>query len=98
MEKSNLLSLLVNQDTSLNEIENVTSLTVTNYGNTDLMLEVNGVSRLVPAHDSSKYPVPVGCYTIDGDGTRCDIRMSFVFTGGTGKAILDYRVINPNCS
>jgi len=103
MEKSNLLSLLVTQDTTLDEIKNVSSFTVTNYGSSVLILEVNGISREVPAFDSGTYPVPVGCFTMDGDGTFCDIRLGFKFLSGKGigKAILDYRVIqsnNPNCS
>ena len=80
-------------------LQHVTCLTVSNYGDTELQLTVNGTTRLVPPLRED-IGVPFGAFNLPCDGTAClEIRLEFAFTGGSGKAILDYRISdNPkNC-
>ena len=80
-------------------LTDITSLTVSNYGNNVLQLKVNGVKRPVPAFNVA-YGVPVGAFNLPGDGTvTTKLELEFEFTGDTGNAILDYRKLNKqNCT
>ena len=90
MEKSGFTSQRINKDEKLPEITGVTSLTISNYGDTDLTVIVNDVPRPVPAFNQD-IKVPFGSFNLPGDGTACDVRIELKFQGGRGQAILDYR-------
>ncbi|AXG72945.1 hypothetical protein DVK85_01335 [Flavobacterium arcticum] len=98
MVQSGFVSLPFTEDDSTT-IEDVTSLTISNYGTTALTVSVNGVPRTVPAFNAD-IGVPFGSFNIPGDGTAtAKLEIKFAFVGGTGNAILDYRkLIHPlNC-
>nr|WP_322624477.1 hypothetical protein [uncultured Flavobacterium sp.] len=104
MIKTSLNSLHITQDTTMPELTDVSSFSVTNYGEKDMYLMVNGVERLVAGFDHTIYAVPIGCFSMDGDGTFSDIKLEFRFPGGgDGNAVLDYRKLkeqqnNPICT
>ncbi|MFY0481660.1 hypothetical protein ACI6PS_03570 [Flavobacterium sp. PLA-1-15] len=73
--------------------ENVSSLSIANYGNTDMMVTLNDVTEMVPPYDAvNKY---ARSFQLPGDGTFCDIDMVVDFAGGSGEAVLRYRTYNP---
>lgn len=91
MLKTGFTSIQISQDTS-QYLEDITSLTISNYGATDLTVVINDVARIVPKF-STEIGVPFGSFNLPGDGTACDIKLELKFVGGAGKAILDYRKI-----
>lgn len=68
-------------------IDNVTSFTVTNDGDTDLTLTIAGVSRIVPAKKNETHSY----FDMPFDGTYSDYEIEFSFVGGRGSAILDFK-------
>lgn len=96
MEKSGFKTLQYTKDDTI-RLEGITSLTVNNYGDTDLEVIVNDVSRKVPAL-KPEIGVPFGSFNLPGDGTACTIEIKLQFTGGLGKALVDYRkLITAKC-
>lgn len=89
MLKTGFTSIQISQDNS-QYLQEITSLTISNYGATDLTVIVNDVARIVPKF-SAEIGVPFGSFNLPGDGTACDIKLELKFAGGAGKAILDYR-------
>jgi len=82
---------IINQQDKIT-LAGITSLTISNYGQSELTVTINDVSRPIPAF-SAAIGLP---YTFDvpGDGSAFDIEMSFEFKAvGTKNAILDYRKI-----
>lgn len=79
-------------------IEQVTSFTISNYGNTYLDVTIGGVKRRVPAFNVA-YGVPFGAFNMPGDGFVIEnVTIKFEFEGGSGNAILDYRSLKkPIC-
>ena len=98
MLKSGFLSRQITEDTGRFTITDVTSLTISNYGGTDLFVTIDDKERKIPAFNGS-IGVPFGSFNLPGDGTACDLDISFKFTGGTGNAMLDYRKLKQplNC-
>lgn len=94
MLKSGFTSIQINSD-GPQYLKDITSLTISNYGNSELTVIVNDVPRIVPAFNPA-IGVPYGSFNIPGDGTACEIKLELKFTGGIGKAILDYRKLK-NC-
>lgn len=97
MIKSGLTLQKITQDTNYSELTDITSLTVSNMGASNLTLTVNDVPVLIPAFDPA-FKVPFGSFNLPGDGTACAVRLAFSFNGGTGHAVLHYRklLINTN--
>ena len=91
MEKTGLLSRAIQSDTRFSET-NITSLTVSNHGDTVMTVTQGGVSRTIPAFRDD-IGVPFGSFNIPGDGTMSDIEIEISFEGGAGKAIIDYRKV-----
>lgn len=91
--KTVLNSIQITEGTTLPELTNISSFSVTNYDLYDMYLKVNGVERVVPGWDSTVYKLPIGCFSMDGDGSVTDIQIEFRFTSpkGTGNVIFDYR-------
>ena len=90
MLRTGLVSIEINRNES-KYLENITSLTISNYGDSELIVTINDVSRPIPPF-SNEIGVPFGSFNLPGDGTVTDkITIDFTFTGGAGKAILDYR-------
>lgn len=75
-------------------LTDITSLTLSNYGDKDLVVIVNDVERTVPALKSD-IGVPFGSFNIPGDGTACALVIEVRFQDGQGLAILDYRKVQP---
>ncbi|MGQ2982116.1 hypothetical protein [Flavobacterium sp.] len=90
MLQSGFKSTPITQDLSELTIENVTSLTISNYGNTVLSVTIGDVTRIIPPFNPA-IGVPFGSFSLPCDGTACDLRISFNFDTGIGSAILDYR-------
>jgi len=90
MNKSGFLSQKFYANSGKMPLKDVTSLTVSNYGNTEVTVTIADVARIVPAFNPA-IGVPFGSFNIQGDGTACDIVITIEFTGGSGECILDYR-------
>lgn len=96
MKKTGFVSRKFTNDDRI-ELTEVTSLTLSNYGEKDLTVIVNDIERTVPAFRSD-IGVPFGSFNIPGDGSACDVVIEVKFEDGQGLAILDYRKIkNQNC-
>lgn len=95
MTKTGFTSIQIGSDTPLN-LENISSLTIANYGTTVLTIVANDVARTIPAFNN-EVGVPFGSFNLPGDGTLCDVRLEFKFETGKGLAILDYRKLIKNC-
>lgn len=65
-------------------LKDITSLSISNVGLTDLTLTIQGVKRIVK---------PNQVFVIEGDGSYSDLDFKFSFDGGSGLAIIDYRQI-----
>lgn len=91
MEKSGFSSRKIANNQSL-QLEDITSLTVSNYGNTNALVTVNGITRKVLAFNPV-IGVPFGSFNIPGDGTYSTIEIAIEFPEGPGEVILDYRKI-----
>ena len=78
--------------------KNVTSLTVTNTGASDITITMNNVAQVLPKYDPVNQYSPV--FQIDGDGTYSDVDITFDFVDGNGTAILRTRqvTINNTCN
>lgn len=95
MEKSSYNSKRIQKDDHL-ELDNVISLTVTNDGNTDLRLLVNGSEWEIPKRDDESKTK--SHFNIPPDFTNSDIQFEFFFEGGLGNAIVAYKVLLiPKC-
>lgn len=66
------------------KLKDITSLSISNVGETDLKLTVQGVNRIIK---------PKQMFVIEGDGSYSDLDFKFTFDGGSGIAIVDYRQI-----
>lgn len=75
-------------------VDNVSSLSIANYGDTEMYVTLNDVTETVPAYDqANKY---ARSFQLTGDGTFCDIDVVVDFAGGSGEAVLRYRTYKPN--
>jgi len=90
--KSGFISRRYSANTPKHLLERVTSLSVSNYGDTDAFVTVNDVTRKVPAFNAA-IGVPMGVFNIPGDGTACDIYITIDFQNNSGDVILDYRTL-----
>lgn len=90
MNKSGLISQRYTANSEKEQLKDITSLTLSNYGETEITVTINNQSRKVPAFNPT-IGVPFGSFNIQGDGTACDIDITIEFAGGTGECILDYR-------
>lgn len=96
MHKTGFNSIQYSSDDTI-KLEGITSLTISNYGTSIVTVVINDVPRNIPAL-KPEIGVPFGSFNLPGDGTACDITITFKFAGGAGNAILDYRkLINPTC-
>jgi len=95
MEKSGFNTLKYNKSSSLIKLTDVTSLTISNYGASDVTAVVNGISRKIVAFKPA-IGVPYGSFNIPGDGTACDLDIR-IEMNGTGDVIIDYRKLKPTC-
>lgn len=91
MQKSGFISEEFRTDKQI-QLENISSLTISNYGDTPLTVTISSVSRIVPPL-KEEIGVPFGSFNLPGDGTACDIKLEMNFENGTGRAILDYRKV-----
>ena len=75
------------------EIENCTSLSVSNYGISDISVTISNVTRVLPAYD----PILKNLFSfnIEGDGTCSDITIvvETIDTPTRTHAVLDYKKI-----
>ena len=83
------------------KLKNVTSLSISNQGETEIVVNLDNVPETLPKYDTDNGFAP--SFDIPGDGSYSDFDITLKFTGGTGKAILRYRsVLNPlqtpNCN
>jgi hypothetical protein len=76
------------------QLEQISSLTVSNYGATDIFVQISNIKVPVPAFNPDmKIPY---VFTIDGDGTLSDIEITIgTDTVGAINAIVDYRKHKP---
>lgn len=83
----------VTKNTLLN-LEEVSSLTVSNYGEIDIYAEISNVKVVIPAFNPDmKIPY---VFTIDGDGTLSDVNITIGCDSvGLINAIVDYRKQKP---
>ncbi|ALM50314.1 hypothetical protein AMR72_16335 [Flavobacterium psychrophilum] len=95
MLKTGFTSIQIDSDMPL-YLEDITSLTLANYGTTPMKVIVNDVARTIPAFNA-EVGVPFGSFNLPGDGTACKVKIEVKFDGGIGKAILDYRKLIKNC-
>jgi hypothetical protein len=75
-------------------VEGITSLTISNHGNSDLYVIIDNVRRKVPALNPL-IGIPMGSFNMPGDGTVCNLEIKLEFDGGQGDAIVDYRKLTP---
>lgn len=72
------------------KVKGVTSLSISNYGDTDLIV----FDRVVPAL-SGENP---SRFVIDADSTETDFDFPIKFDTGKGQAYIDYKaLVEPNC-
>ena len=96
MQKTVFTSIQVSQNKSF-YLDGITSLTISNYGNSNLRIIIAGVMRIIPAF-KAEIGVPFGAFNLPGDGTECNIDFALEFDAGTvNNAILDYRAIKKTC-
>lgn len=91
--KSVLNGYLISNKDRLN-LKNISSLSLSNFGNTELVVTCNNVSETIARFDTANNSAPN--WSIDGDGTYCDIEIHIDFLpefNGTNKAILRYRQV-----
>lgn len=91
MQKTVFTSIQVSQNKPF-YLKGITSLTISNYGSSNLTINIGGVPRTIPAF-KPEIGVPFGAFNLPGDGTVCDISFDLVFDAGVANAILDYRAI-----
>ena len=95
MEKSSYNSKRIFKDTH-EEISNIVSLTITNDGDSDLVLMVNGQKWDVPKKDIDNKTQSY--FEIQPDFTFSDYNFDFIFEGGAGNAVMAYKaLLNPKC-
>lgn len=70
-------------------IKDVSSLSIANYGDTDMDVTINDVTETIPAYNAVKKFAR--SFVISGDGTFTDIDLTVAFPNGSGKAVLRYR-------
>lgn len=81
MQESGYQANRIRKNETVN-ISKVTSFTIVNDGETDLTVDISGISRLVK---------PNFQWEMQADFTFSDYEINFSFDGGTGSAILDYK-------
>ena len=84
---------------SANAVEtfkNVTSLTISNYGENEVTVIINDIARPIPAFNP-QIGVPFGAFNLPGDGTACTIRIELKFAAGVSNVIIDYRSLKQDC-
>lgn len=90
MQESGLNSVRI-EDNKQPFILEISSLCLSNYSNSDIIVTVANQPRTIPAFDPA-LKVPY-YFRIEGDGTfsKIEIKVAFVTPGKTGYALLDYR-------
>jgi|GEM_PF-3009972 len=88
MQKSTLIGTRITSNTTLT-LPDVTSLTISNWGSSELVVVVNDTPETIKAYDATL--IEPYRFNVGGDSTRCDIRIIFQFVGGTGNASVWYK-------
>lgn len=83
MQKTGYYTEQYTQDFS-KKLKDITSLSISNVGETDSTLIIQGVKRIIK---------PKQIFVIEGDGSYSDVDFKFTFDGGSGIGIVDYRQI-----
>lgn len=92
-----LRTVFGNYRTTRNErytLTGVSSLSISNPGETDFAIIIQGVRTIVPFWDKTKTVVPIQ-FDIHGDGTLSDVELEIEFLTGAGDAIIYFRQQKP---
>ncbi|MXN90159.1 hypothetical protein GR160_02885 [Flavobacterium sp. Sd200] len=93
MQRSGLTTIKYTRSSSLIKLNDITSLTIANYGEFEVTAFVNDVARKIPGFNPA-IGVPYGSYNLPGDGTYCDVNIRIEIKGA-GEVIIDYRKLIP---
>lgn len=74
------------------QFKELLNISIANYGDKEVVLDVNGVKRILPAANPSPL-VPTYAFVFDCNGIPFDIQIKVLFPNGSSKVVIDKSTI-----